>query len=107
MIKIEVIGNLADNARVIRDNTAKPFCAFAIASNRKFTNKDSIVINEVTYIQCVLNHSFENLLQYLTKGSKVYVRGNLNISLYCNKEGKTSYVINCYVNEIELLNSKL
>ena len=25
MIKIEVLGNLADNARVIRDNAAKPF----------------------------------------------------------------------------------
>lgn len=87
MIKIEAVGNLADNARVISDNAAKPFCAFAIASNRKFTNKDSIVINEVTYAQCVLNHSFENVLQYLTKGSKVYVRGNLTISLYENKEG--------------------
>lgn len=106
MLKIEIIGNLGRDAKV-ESNAAGQFVAFNVCHSSSYTNHSTgEVVSVNVWVSCTLNGSGGNLLPFLKKGTKVFVRGILSSRLYKSREGVTQVGLNCAVQEIELCGGK-
>lgn len=103
MIKMEIIGNLGADAQLqsVNGNT---FVSFRIANTDVWTDKATGEIKKNTqWVSCSLNGNGGNLLPYLKKGIKVFVRGNAQIVVYSSpKTHQMEAGVNLFVREIEL-----
>lgn len=103
MIKMEIIGNLGADAQMQVYNGNK-FVSFRIANTDSWTDKSTGEIKKSTqWISCTLNGDGGNLLPYLKKGTKIFVRGNAQIVIYSSpKTHQMEAGVNLFVREIEL-----
>ena len=106
MIKMEIIGNLGADAQ-LQVNNGNKFVSFRIANTDTWTDKKTGEIFKATqWISCSLNGDGGNLLPYLRKGTKIFVRGNAQIVTYSSpKTHQIEAGVNLFVREIELCGS--
>lgn len=103
MIRIEMIGNLGANAE-LKDNNGRKFVSFRMAHSDKWKNAQTGQdIVSTVWASCAINGDAHNLLPYLKKGVKVFVRGSVQLSLYSSpKTHQMECGLNIAVWEIEL-----
>jgi single-strand DNA-binding protein len=93
MISAVVTGNIGKEAE-LRDAGKDKVCSFSVASNSKVKGE-----KVTTWIRCsIWGSRGEKLAQYLTKGSRVAVAGELSTREH---DGKT--YIELRVNELDLM----
>ena len=103
MAKIEFIGNLGADARLENVN-GNQFVAFNVADTDKYTDSQGVQHERTQWISCTMNGDGGKLLQYLTKGKTVYVRGFITTRIYDSPQQRCKVVgLNCSVREIELV----
>ena len=95
MLKADIIGNLGANAQAKQIN-GKDYVSFDIAH----TEKDTTV-----WVSALWRGNGGNLLQYLTKGTSVFVRGNLSAGTYTTRSGEVRVSLSVMVSEINLISS--
>lgn len=101
MIKVEIIGNLGRDAFVTK-NASGQFVSFSVAHSQKHTDQNGVSVESTIWVSCTLAKFSDSLLQYLKKGVRVFIRGNLSSRLYTDKAGQLQAGLNCAVKEIEL-----
>lgn len=102
MLKAEIIGNLGADAQIIANSDGK-FLSFRVADSKKYVDRSTgEVVKSVTWVSVTLNGDGGNLVKYLVKGTKVYVRGFLSSRLYTGNDGKKHAGLNIAATEIEL-----
>ncbi|RHV96951.1 single-stranded DNA-binding protein [Odoribacter sp. OF09-27XD] len=79
MIEIQAIGNIGKDAeqKVIGGNS---YASFSLAITEKVKGED-----KTTWVRVMKIDKEGKLTAYLTKGTKIYVRGNPYFSAYTNK----------------------
>lgn len=103
MAKIEFIGNLGADAQVKEVNGNK-FISFNVADTDTYTDSNGQKQERTQWISCTMNGDGGKLLQYLTKGKTVYVRGYLSTRIFDSAQYHCKMVgLNCSVREIELI----
>lgn len=105
MIRLEVIGNLGADVekRVQNGNT---FFTFRVAhSEKKVSQNTGEVTTETTWISCSCNYISDKLLEYLKKGTKVFVRGYVSFKIF-KYDHDQRIGINLFATEIELCGGK-
>lgn len=100
MLKIEVIGNIGNDAEVKKIN-GNECVAFNIAHSEKRNG-----VENTTWVSVLMNGNGGNLTPYLKKGAKVFVRGNLSVNQYQDKNGQWRVGINVSASEIQLCGLK-
>lgn len=95
MLKAEIIGNLGADAQVKQIND-KYYVAFDMAHTEK---------NETVWISVLWRSNGGGLLPYLTKGTSVFVRGNLTAKTYNTRTGETKVSLSVMATEINLISS--
>lgn len=106
MLKLEVIGNLGASAEVKTGN-GRTFISFRVAHSRKYRDGAGNSLEETIWVSCALTYTgHENLIQYLTTGTKVFIRGYMGINIYEDKNHERKAGINVNVTELELCGSK-
>lgn len=100
---MEIIGNLGADAQ-LQVNNGNKFVSFRIANTDSWTDKKTgEIIKTTQWVSCSLNGDGGNLLQYLKKGTKIFVRGNAQIVIYSSpKTHQMEAGVNLFVREIEL-----
>lgn len=100
MVKIELIGNLGSDAKVVSANGTQ-FVTFNVADNRKVNNQ------EVTqWYSCNINRDVSKLMQYLVKGQNVFVRGVPRYRIFDSSKFHCKMVgVEIFVDEIQLVGS--
>lgn len=104
MFKAEVIGNLGRDAEVRRGNDGN-FIVFNLCHSVKYHDKEGNEITNQLWASCTRRGDGGNLLPYLKKGQKVFVRGNVSSRTYKGNDGIWHSGINISVDEIELVGS--
>lgn len=95
MLRVFLAGNLGKDAE-LREAGETVVCSFSVATNRKVKGE-----KVTTWVRCSLwGARGEGLAQYLTKGQKVAVTGELSTREY---DGK--FYVECRVDEVTLLGS--
>lgn len=106
MLRIEMIGNLGADAEV-KENNGRKFISFRVAHSDKW--KDAVSGQEhvsTVWASCALNGDGGNLLQYLKKGVKVFLRGSMSMNIYSSpKTHQMECGLNISVWELELCGS--
>lgn len=96
MLQLQIIGNLVRDAEVKQIGTNN-YTAFTAAVN--VTKERAMFVN-------VLKRNGENgsgLAQYLTKGKKVFVQGQMSVQAYINKEQQATPDVTLWADQIEML----
>lgn len=103
MIRIEMIGNLGADAE-LKDNNGRKFVSFRLAHTDKWKNSQTGQNNVSTiWASCAINGDAHNILPYLKKGVKVFVRGSVQLNVYSSpKSHQMECGLNIAVWEIEL-----
>lgn len=103
MIRIEMIGNLGADAE-LKDSNGRKFVSFRLAHSDKWKNAQTgqDMVSTV-WASCAINGDAHNLLPYLKKGVKVFVRGSVQLNMYSSpKTHQMECGLNIAVWEIEL-----
>lgn len=105
MLKIMIIGNLGNDAHVRVAGTSR-FVSFDVCHSEKWTDKTTGAITERSqWINCTFDGDGGGLLQYLKRGTKVFVEGELRTRVYQTREGKPAAGLDCRVRQLELCGS--
>ena len=96
MLKLSSIGNLTKDGQ-LKEVGTNQVCNFSIARKDRRTQ-------ETTYIDCsIWGQLAISLSPYLTKGTKVYVEGELGQREWVDKDGNKQVSLTCRVRELELI----
>jgi single-strand DNA-binding protein len=101
----QIIGNLGRDPEMRYLQNGTPVCDFSVAVNREWTDKNTGEKRKVTkwYKATAWNKLGEVCAQYLKKGRKVYISGDVNASAYMDKEGKPAFSLEIRVDQIQFL----
>lgn len=99
MLKIEFIGYLGADVKVVTQN------ATLLTFNVGISRRTGAGNNVTTWVRCTkqAEGGGGNIAQYLTKGTRVFVRGDLAATVYTNDQGVALPSLSCRVQELKLL----
>jgi single-strand DNA-binding protein len=111
--KVILVGNLGKDPDVRRTTSGDPIVNFTLATSENWRDKTSGERKERTEWHRVVIFN-ENLAkvaeQYLHKGSKVYIEGQLQTRKWTDKDGNEKYtteiVLSRFRGELQLLDSR-
>lgn len=105
MLKLEVIGNLGADAEV-KEFSGSSYLSFRIAHSERYTGADNVEHERATWVSCLYSGNASNLLKYLKKGVKVFVRGYASFKVFSSATTHQMEVgVNVRVQELELCGS--
>lgn len=101
MLVVELIGNIGNDAQV-KDFNGKKYIAFNVAHSEKFKNQQGVETERTTWVS-VLKPGESGIVQYLRKGTPVFVRGELGFKQFQDSGHNWQVGVNCLAREIQLL----
>lgn len=111
--KVILVGNVGRDPEVRRLNSGEPVASFSVATSETWRDKASGERRERTewHNVVIFNENLAKIAeQYLKKGSKVYLEGQLQTRKYNDKNGQerqtTEVVLQRYRGELTLLDSR-
>lgn len=111
--KVILVGNVGRDPEVRRLNSGEPVASFSVATSETWRDKASGERRERTewHNVVIFNENLAKIAeQYIKKGSKVYLEGQLQTRKYTDKNGQerqtTEVVLQRYRGELTLLDSR-
>ena len=106
MLQIEVIGNLGKDAEV-KEFSGKKYTCFSMAhtENVRAQKPGEPPVQRTTWLSVYWYGDGGAMLQYLKRGTKVFVRGTMRNNLYTDRTGQTRVDINVNAREVYLCGS--
>jgi single-strand DNA-binding protein len=101
MFKTILTGNIGNDAEVTSFDNGNKVVTFSVAHSKKWTDKAGVKQEKTTWIRCNMWKQ-ENLAQYLKKGVRVMVEGEIEARAYTNKEQQTVASLELNVFAIEM-----
>ena len=103
MFRIEAIGNLGGDAEV-RSENGRSYVQFSVADTRKFKTADGKEQEVTNWISCFFRNPESEVVKFLKKGTRVFVRGNGETRLFSSaKDRMMKAGVSINVQEIELV----
>lgn len=105
MLRIEMIGNLTrdpESRTFQKGETDGEVCNFTVAASVGYGQYKRTEFVRVT----AWNGLGKTCMEYLKKGSKVYVSGTPAVNVYTNKDGNAAGNMEMTLDDIEFLSSK-
>lgn len=104
MFKTTLTGNIGNDAEVTAFDNGSKVVSFSVAHSKKWNDKNGVKQEKTTWVRCNMWKQ-ENLAQYLKKGVRVLVEGEIEARAYTNKEGQTVALLELTVFAIEMQGS--
>lgn len=101
MLKLEIIGNIGNDAQ-IKNFNGKNYIAFNVAHSEKFKNVQGVETERTTWVS-VLYPGEGAIVQYLKKGTGVFVRGDMSVKQFQDSGHNWQVGVNCLAREVQLL----
>lgn len=100
MLVVEIIGNLGADA-TIREFNGQKFISFSVAHTESYTDGQGQKQERTAWVSC-LKYGESVVINYLKKGTRVFLRGELSVKTY-EAGGTVQAGIYCKVKELQLL----
>lgn len=102
MLKVELIGYLGADAEVKSINGVE-FVAMRVADSSTWTDREGVRHEQTDWVDVTLS-KVTKVLDFLKKGTLVYVRGDMSKRIYSSEKDKCEKVgITIHAKEIQLL----
>jgi single-strand DNA-binding protein len=105
--KVILVGNLGGDpeARAMADG--RSVCTFSIACSERYKNRAGDQVDRTEWIRIVaFDRTAELAVQYLHKGSQVYIDGRLQTRKWHDKDGADRYSTEVICDRMQFLGSK-
>ncbi len=101
------IGNLTTDPEIRTMPNGEQVANFSIALNEKYKAKDGNVVENVEYVRIVLYRRLAEIaVQYLTKGSQVYIEGRLKTRKWQDSNGQDRYTTEIQGDNLQMLGGR-
>lgn len=100
MLKLEIMGNIGNDAQ-IKNFNGKNYIAFNVAHSEKFKNAQGVETERTTWVS-VLYPGDSPIVQYLRKGTGVFVRGDMSVKQFQDSGHNWQVGVNCLAREVQL-----
>lgn len=98
------IGRLTAKPELKKTNNGKDVTNFTLASNKRFNTSDH---PEANFIDCVAwGKTAETICNFLDKGQRIFIEGELETRNYENSDGKKIKVTEVIVDRFEFVEKK-
>lgn len=107
MNKVLLLGNLGaePECRVLNSGTTVATCSLGTAKSRK--QQDGSYAEQTEWHKLVFwGKIAETVQQYLHKGSRIYVEGEIRSRQYQDQQGQTRYITEIHVSEMLMINGQ-
>lgn len=106
MLVIEFVGYIGNDAE-IKNFNGQNYIAFNVATQDKYKDAQGNTVSRTTWVSCLKHEgsTTSTLVQYLKKGTQVFVRGDLSAKTFNSQQG-IQVGINCRVRELQLVGGK-
>ena len=105
--KVQLIGNLGDNPKIITLDSGKKIANISLATNEVFKNDNGEKVTKTEWHNLTAwNKTVEIIEKYLKKGSQIAIEGKLTTRNYEDKDGIKRYVTEVVVSELLMLDKK-
>ena len=105
MLRLQLIGNLGQDATVNNVN-GKNVTNFSVAHKESWTTQQGEKKEKTTWVSCSLWYESSRLVQYLKKGTQVFLEGVPEAGVYTNQQGQTVASLKLRVTNVQLLGGK-
>jgi single-strand DNA-binding protein len=103
--KVILLGNLTKDPELRTTTSGKEVASADLATNKKFKNQAGELVERAQFHRLVIWNNASTFCQYLSKGSKVFITGELQTRSYDRKDGTKAYITEINVNEFKFLDS--
>lgn len=103
MLVIEFCGFVGNDAEIKEFNGQK-FISFNVATSERYKDAQGNTVSRTTWVSC-LKPGESAVVQYLKKGTQVFVRGDFSAKTFTGANG-IQVGVNCRVRELQLLGTK-
>lgn len=104
MNKVQLVGRLTKDPEIKLTTNQTQYCNFTVAVDRKFKEKDGT--RQADFIICVAWKERAVFIQkYFHKGNRIGVCGSIQTRTFEDQSGKTVFVTEVLVDEIEFVES--
>ncbi|CZP78134.1 Helix-destabilizing protein [Legionella pneumophila] len=100
--KVQLIGNLGAEPKTITSQNGQSFVTATLATNESFKQNDEWK-TRVEWHQLVMFGKLTKIVEYLQKGSQVYVEGKLRSNQWTDGDGNTRHSLSIVISNIQLL----
>lgn len=102
--KVQIIGNLGKDVDLRRTPSGVAVGAMSVAATSKWKTKDGQAQEHTEWFRvCTYGRTAENCAEYLAKGSKVYVEGELRTREYQDRSGETKRITELIARDVKFL----
>lgn len=105
--KVMIIGRLGRDPEIRYTQTGSPVCTLNIATDESYTDRDGNKVERTEWHRVsVFQRAAENCGQYLSKGSLVFVEGNLQTRKWQDQQGQDRYTTEIRAQRVQFLDRK-
>ena len=105
--KVIILGRLGVDPEVKYTDNGSVVCNFSLATSEKWTDKDGQKKESTEWHRVVVwGKQGENCMEFLKKGSQVYLEGKIKTREWENKEGNKVYTTEIIANNVRFLSPK-
>ena len=105
MNRLTIIGNLTKDPVMRTTQSGHNVCAFTVAVNRRQKDQNGQSVADFFQVSA-WNQLAQTCQQYLAKGRKVAVVGQVSVHTYQGNDGKTYAQMDVMANDVEFLSSR-
>lgn len=105
MLQCEIIGNIGGDAE-IKQFGGNNYVSFSVAHTDYGKDQNGNRTEQTVWVSVLWYGDGGRLMQYLKKGTKVFVRGRQKVKLYTDKNGYAQFAINVNASEVQLCGVK-
>lgn len=105
MNRVEIIGNLVRDVELNKTNNGISVAKVSIAVNRKYKDEEGNKITDFFNVVAWRGLA-ENIAKYCSKGSKVFIAGELQNRSWEKEDGSKAYTTEIIASECEFLDTK-
>jgi single-strand DNA-binding protein len=102
MIKLQVIGNLGNDA-VVNNVNGKTVINFSLAHTEKYKDAQGVQMDRTIWVNCAYWTERTGIHPYLLKGKTIYVEGTPTLEIYTTNDGRQSPKLKLNVRDIQLI----
>lgn len=104
MENYQIIGNIGNDPET-RDVNGINAISFSVAVDKSYKNAQGEKVEKTKWVRCTIWRKPEasGVAQYLKKGMKVFVCGDIEAKGYTTKDGEVKADLNLRVNQIEFM----
>ncbi len=105
--RVELLGNLGKHPESKKLDGGDTLTKFPLATNKHWTDEDGNKQKSTHWSKVVcFARLAENCMEYLEKGSQVFVEGELQTREWENDDGETQYVTEVKAHKVHFLSRK-